>query len=1171
MHKLHLRRIRLVAFHNIDHLDIEVGGHLFLIGENESGKTTVLDALHLVLSGEQDLDWNAAARLAGARDEGRSLAGVVLCADRWGKARRSSGVTWVVLELGAEPGYKPVTLVFGAHAQSMDSRAERWGAIGSWTATELPLLEEGPEGARVRDLAEVEQLAESGHRNVGRYRSAVAEALFGAREHFDRITELWRLAKSYRELAKAAKDSGDLVRKMLRAPDPEPFLRLRKAFRDLREISASLADLEGEVADLRRLQDLLAEARTARETLLRYRYVEAYHEHVSAQQVHVSAVDRLRAQLEGARRKRAAGALAEAKRAGLDAQLRVLRAREAFGIAEALRRQERQVEDAARGLASLQRKVDQGTEAVRLALAGEAGRRDVARRMRASISGQLGAWLDQFLVPTHLDARPVLDAASVARRLLTDEIELSTFQENGFTACASSLRHALAPLAEAAIQLKDTASKRIQEIEPVKAALDAERGELELHAEVLPDIPGYAALLRELAEAGTPAAPLYRFVEFAEGTEPAVAAAVESFIGVRTLASLVVPPAHVPSVRERVLARGDGILVLDASPAPTENHPPSLSAGEQVGACLRVEDARVRAHLLARLGGAAVVDEQPEDGVGPAWVISDGTRGGSAARGRQVPEAPQFIGAETRTRALAARVAEIERLLQPLASELERKNEELRDAEAVLGQLTKMGDAVQGIGEKLPARVRDWASAAELARTQGAHLAELQALHESARAAEELARSELQALQLKAEASDAEAVARQVEALDGELTTALQEATRLVADAESLEKEAVNISSSLPEKEGRVVAAARVLEDANNTLSVLLDAQHSANVHRYVFEARQGSRIHPGNVRDRIDEATREESTLVERLRGSDGMLANKLAQRHGFRMVADRLEVVDRQGVSLADLVVSREEERQKWSHQLDSRTRELVDQVLAQDLVERIRDDVQGLHELVRGLNKVFKRFKFGHSRYEVHHKAEKDYRDLLELIERQALLDAASRDRLRDYLTSRQDTLADMTDGTVPEFLDYRNWFGFSLALSGAGPDEARGLDFGDLLRGSGGTQGVQNYLLLFALATMVFDACEARLRVLFMDEAFYGLDRRRQRGLLRIAQELGLDLVIATPDLDGTAMDGHDSTTVLLERTEEDEVRVSRFLWERSPGLFNREPEAWIGQRADSEPE
>ena len=67
-----VERVRLINVHNFvdETVELRGGGHLFLLGDNGSGKTTVLDAIHDVLAGGE-LEWNAAARLGGRRSGGR--------------------------------------------------------------------------------------------------------------------------------------------------------------------------------------------------------------------------------------------------------------------------------------------------------------------------------------------------------------------------------------------------------------------------------------------------------------------------------------------------------------------------------------------------------------------------------------------------------------------------------------------------------------------------------------------------------------------------------------------------------------------------------------------------------------------------------------------------------------------------------------------------------------------------------------------------------------------------------------------------------------------------------------------------------------------------------------------------------------------------------------------
>ena len=62
-----ITRIRLLNFHNFvdETITIPDNGHLFLLGDNGCGKTTVLDAIHYVLTAGRSMEWNSAARVTG--------------------------------------------------------------------------------------------------------------------------------------------------------------------------------------------------------------------------------------------------------------------------------------------------------------------------------------------------------------------------------------------------------------------------------------------------------------------------------------------------------------------------------------------------------------------------------------------------------------------------------------------------------------------------------------------------------------------------------------------------------------------------------------------------------------------------------------------------------------------------------------------------------------------------------------------------------------------------------------------------------------------------------------------------------------------------------------------------------------------------------------------------
>jgi hypothetical protein len=104
------------------------------------------------------------------------------------------------------------------------------------------------------------------------------------------------------------------------------------------------------------------------------------------------------------------------------------------------------------------------------------------------------------------------------------------------------------------------------------------------------------------------------------------------------------------------------------------------------------------------------------------------------------------------------------------------------------------------------------------------------------------------------------------------------------------------------------------------------------------------------------------------------------------------------------------------------------------------------------------------------------------------------------------------------SLVEQLDYRRWVDISLLHADDLDPRVRPWDSAVSGFGSGGEQRVPVYVLLLTAAAMQFAVSNAPLRLLMHDEAFARMDQRNADLVIRFAQQLGVGLVIASPNLD-----------------------------------------------------
>jgi energy-coupling factor transporter ATP-binding protein EcfA2 len=124
---MELRHLAMVNWHLFDIEDIEVGGHIGVLGENRSGKSTVLDMAQVVLTGAKKnfMRLNAVAGdAAGGRGGSpkRSVLGYCLGALGENETRREEARTYVALGFEDSDGVRPpVTIGLALEARTSES------------------------------------------------------------------------------------------------------------------------------------------------------------------------------------------------------------------------------------------------------------------------------------------------------------------------------------------------------------------------------------------------------------------------------------------------------------------------------------------------------------------------------------------------------------------------------------------------------------------------------------------------------------------------------------------------------------------------------------------------------------------------------------------------------------------------------------------------------------------------------------------------------------------------------------------------------------------------------------------------------------------------------------------------------------------------------------------
>ncbi len=1118
-------RIRLINWHNFldETIELTEGGHLFLLGDNGSGKTTVLDAVHYVLTAGENLEFNSAARVAGARLDGRRAQGVVMRYNsETGPLNPQGGITYAAVEVIGRNG-KRSTYAVGLEVYAMNEQIRRWGVIRECPLEEIPFVIERdgqkyPAGRS--DIARHFQSGTGYYSNIESYKHEVAKRLFAGDSSFHEITRLLSMGKAYREIVTHAGDYHELFKRLLPEPRTDIFERIISALNSLEQAAGDLKRLQEQHEFTRQLADQVTSIDSLRQEAVRLKWcrmrleLDETRAAVERNEVNTARVRRereeLEAQLAALRRdtealdrqiadlqtKDSSGLVRQEKELARDEKewmTRRAEAREKAGLAQGI------LETATK---ELRQQRDELTGAVRKLFAD-------ASRMAPKLSfpiGELLSTLDQIL---HLETpEEEIDKIPFAAAIQTIQVELRRTD----TATGKLENH-------------------LEQVEAQITELDVKCRELHRQVDLAPELPGFALALKSLKNEMFNVLPLYEGLEWQAGIAEKQKALVEETIGIDVLATFIIQgdDAQRAKASRHIFPVAPGLRL--AVPPENVNLPPWIRDAFDISR----SDPDALKVLAAEMLAAA----------GPEVWHADFPILRFRSHQRRLAERPaRFVGAHTRKEALARQIRETEKQLAAINTERQKQEKErkkLADEGELLRRASDLVSSQEKYLQQRTARVGQAIIKGNNAR-QSAEAAKERAEDADYRLVTCRERVELLRQQISQEGLDT---------LEKRLQAALRKKDKTSAEADTMNQtlgEKNNMLKGLRQHRENLEQRGREINADLETVTSQLRRLYPEveDLDRYILTTCGGEQY---TTTDQVDAAEGERSR-GEASRSTSIQLIirdERFASVFGFHYDPERNELMDRRQRIIA--IVSEDLRRQVEEQQelISEENRKLFRKLVVGELLIHLHEKVQILKRMIRDINEELKKRSFGTTRYSFHLKTVDRFKHLVRLVGSYNPWKAEEgENEIRQFFEDQREAITSTEVGVVPELLDYRNWFHYDMIANSTG-GEGIVMDRGTKSVGSGGEQAVPNYLLFLTVAHFMFKGNEVPLHTLLFDEAFYGIDTGRRDQILGFASDLGLQLFVASPDQDGVRQEVPNSTTILVIKDQEHLVHLYPFNW------------------------
>ena len=1125
----YIKRVRLINFHNFVNETIEIAdrGHLFVLGDNASGKTTLIDAVQYVLTAGESMEFNSAARVTGNKAGGRRAQGIIT---RYnidiGHLNPSGAITYAALEIIGHNG-NPWTVAIGMSVNSPDENLKRWGVIRSGNLECVPfIVENDNDEFRPRTAYEMKK-ALNGTGFFGqlqRYKNVLAQQFLGGEKQFKDFCMFLSIGKAYRELASQTSDYHELFKKLLPEPQRDLFEKIIDSLKSLDSSKSEIQSLKDKYDYIKNLSILVDQ--------IKYKQKHAFAGECIALQFEGNDLENTLAVLKHKKDRleekhvelEGKFVVCEKEKKHIENRLDDYRQKDSSGLT----REEKTLTERLRQIS-----IEKGSaEVILLKL------KDEISVLQNNNNGNIDKieklykeFLYKFSNMSLLMPFSIAELITPFEKFIHMEIEdtVSETEELNFTEYYGKAGLYRDSYVSEIAKLENIHKEHIETVKGTEEQISI----LEKQLEFLPNVEYFADVTQELKDRMISFKPIYKDLFWNKGVVQPEMDAVEEFIGSNLLCSIILPEDDFIEVEEMIFCDYPGIRLI------SEKKLDSLK--NEIPAWIKqyFDLSKSDPDSIKALAAELYSEEEPEIKI-EEELLSVKFR--AHKRGLFGLES-YIIGEENRQLKIKRDIKSLKLELKDLKKAEEEINKEIKQKINIKNNLADFLNILNKDTRILDRHIALFNQFTSALNNKKAVVEDKQSLLDNMN--KEFGQLNERLIKIK-EIIRKEGLA-DLENKINDLTQKLYK----------YEKELRNIDKKIGANEILKAETLNDFKDKNSQLaenkikyrqrvdSFINKYDFTGEIEGYLSELRSTFKLHNAIDSRNMTNSSRLDETASKAVL-SDRIRDKQFSIEFGFTYDEEINQLTDRANRNIQNICRKYDIDIKDQQEIINDRTTELFKKIIMNDLVFYLREKIEHLQAMVKKINSLLGNRYFGNNQYIFKIKVHKKYERFISVIKKFNPWNEEIENELQNFFNNYRNEIVETEPSEIPEILDYRNWYVYEMYVKS--PDsEGNVMNKRIKSIGSGGEQAVPNYLLILTISHFLYSGTKIKLPILIFDEAFYGIDAGRRDQLMGFAGDIGLQIFIATPDQDGVRKEIAHSTSLLVVKDKDYDVHLYPFHW------------------------